>query len=99
MPQVARGSLTPRKLPAPLGATAPPAAMLPARGVRRRAEAGVRTLVVQLQVAGDLAHVLGLVAHHERDADARAPRAARAAVAVHVGVAILRCVELDHVRD
>src|SRR4051812_38658977 len=62
------------------------------------AEAGGRELVVQLQVAGDRAHVLRLVAHHEGDADAGASRAAGAPDAVHVGIAILGHVELDHVR-
>jgi hypothetical protein len=54
---------------------------------------------VQAQRVGDLADVAGLLGLDERDPDAGAARAARAADAVHVALAVLGRVEVDHVRD
>src|SRR6478735_4181362 len=68
-----------------------------ARGVRaggRGGEAGALELAVQLQGGGDPADVLGLLGLDERDADAGAARAAGAADAVHVGLAVVRRVEV-----
>src|SRR5687767_5933212 len=55
----------------------------------RRRQAAQRELPVQTEVGRDLRHVTRLVAEHERHADARAPRAAGAAGAVHVAIAVL----------
>jgi hypothetical protein len=51
------------------------------------------------QIGGDAAHVARLVGHHEAHPGAARPRAAGTADAVDVAVAILRGVEVDHVRD
>ena len=55
-----------------------------------RAEAAALELRMQLQLAGDLPDVVRLLGADERDPDAGAPGAARAADAVHVAVAVRR---------
>ena len=53
----------------------------------------------QAEVAGDAAHLGGLVGEHEAGAGAALPGAAGAADPVHVGVAVAGSVEVDHVGD
>src|SRR5690606_11164959 len=62
-------------------------------------EAGPLELAVELQLAGDLRDVPGLLGADERDADPGAPGAARAPDAVDVALAVVGRIELDHVRD
>ena len=61
--------------------------------------AAVVVLGVEPEVAGDLAHVVVLLGHHEADPDAVAAGARRAPDPVDVGVAVARGVEVDHVGD
>ena len=56
-------------------------------------------LAGQAEVAGHPPNLVGLVGEHETDAGAAAPGASGAADAVHVGVAVARGVEVDHVGD
>src|SRR5213080_4192132 len=56
-------------------------------------------LLVEVERAGDAAHVAVVVALDERDADAGATGTPGAPDAVHVGVAVGRRVEVDDVRD
>src|SRR5687767_573258 len=64
-----------------------------------RLEPGVLELSVEAQLVRDLADVAGLVVHHERHADACAPGPAGAPDPVHVGLAVLGCVEVHDLRD
>jgi len=62
-------------------------------------EAGGRPLVLEVELPGDPPDVLGLVGHHERDADSGRAGAARAPDAVHVVLAGGGRVEVHHVGD
>src|SRR5829696_4303554 len=62
-------------------------------------EAALVELRVQPQLVRDLAHVAGLVVHHERHADPGASGARRAPDAVHVGLAVLWRVEVHDLGD
>src|SRR3954452_23883616 len=73
-------------------------ALRPARRVRPQRR-HVLVLALQVERRGDLAHLAGLVGVHEGDADAGLTRAARAADAVDVALAVGRRVEVDDVRD
>src|SRR5215212_3348876 len=80
-------------------APAPPLPGPPYRPRRRRREAGLGELRVEVEVPGDPADLRRLVAHHEGDAHPSAPRAAGPPDPVYVAVAIRGCVEVDDVRD
>jgi hypothetical protein len=55
--------------------------------------------VVESELAGELGDIPVLVGCEERDSDALATGAAGAADTVHVGLAVLGRIEVDHVRD
>src|SRR3954464_6286980 len=54
---------------------------------------------MKAEVRRNLSHLVMLIGKDEAGGDASGARAAGAAGAVHVGVAILGCVEVDHVGD
>src|SRR3954468_7480254 len=76
---------------------ATPAAAASVRCVRT--ESGPSELALQRQATGDLPHIVSLPRTDEGDSHAGAAGPAGPADAVHVTVAILGCVEVDHMRD
>lgn len=53
--------------------------------------------MAQAEPAGELAYVVTLIGGHQRDSDALGSGAAGSSDAVHVGVAVMRRIEVDHV--
>jgi hypothetical protein len=53
--------------------------------------------VGQAQPAGEFANVVTLIGGHKRDPDALGSGAAGSSDAVHVGLAVMRRIEIDHV--